>query len=69
LVGSRIDAVLSVLAENPGLGRKTRRSKIRFMNTHPYPYLIFYRVSAEEVEVIAIRHGARNPRSMPARPR
>lgn len=39
------------------------------MNTEPYPYLVYYRVLRAEIEIVAIRHGARNPRSMPARPR
>lgn len=68
-VGLRIDEVMATLTQNPGLGRRTDRPGIRFVNAHPYPYLIYFRTSATELQVIAVRHGARNPRSMPARPR
>jgi plasmid stabilization system protein ParE len=33
----------------------------------PYPYLIFYEVKEDEVVVIAVRHGARDPVGMPGR--
>ncbi|MBN9077736.1 MAG: hypothetical protein BGN87_21620 [Rhizobiales bacterium 65-79] len=68
-VGARINALMNGLAEHPDIGRQTNRKPIRYINTHPYPYLIFYRRMAVEVQVIAVRHGARNPKSMPARPR
>ena len=29
--------------------------------TLPYPYLIFYEVTAEEVVIIGVRHAAREP--------
>jgi plasmid stabilization system protein ParE len=31
----------------------------------PYPYLVFYEVTDEEIIVHAVRHGARDPGSMP----
>ena len=66
---ARLDEVLVGIAEFPWTGRSTNRANIRFANASPYPYLVFYRVSRSMVEVVAVRHGARNPRSMPARPR
>jgi toxin ParE1/3/4 len=49
--------------------RATRDPRYRILNTHPFPYLIFVRHRGERIDIVAIRHGARNPRSMPARPR
>lgn len=49
--------------------RSTRDPRYRILNTHPFPYLIFLRRRGQKIEIVAIRHGARNPRSMPARPR
>jgi plasmid stabilization system protein ParE len=66
---SRIEAVLERLMDYPKTGRLTTKRGVRYVNIQPYPYLIFYRPLANEIEVIAIRHGARSPRSMPARPR
>ena len=33
----------------------------------PYPYLIFSRATGEAIVIHAVRHGARNPASMPGR--
>ena len=57
------------IADFPLAGRATNRRHTRLVNTAPYPYLVFYRILRDEIEIVAIRHGARSPRSMPARPR
>jgi hypothetical protein len=31
----------------------------------PYPYVVFYEVKDDEVVVVGVRHGARDPGSMP----
>jgi hypothetical protein len=31
----------------------------------PYPYLVFYEVKDDEVVIVGVRHGARDPGSMP----
>ena len=31
----------------------------------PYPYLIFYEVSGDEIVVHAVRHSARDPSDLP----
>jgi toxin ParE1/3/4 len=50
---------------NPGLGRRTSNGRLRRIGATPYPYLVFYEWTADEVIVIAIRHAARDPASMP----
>lgn len=65
----RLQELFTTIKGNPNIGRPTFRRQIRFMNTNPYPYLVFYRVRGEEISVLRVMHGARRPRSMPARPR
>lgn len=65
----RLNEVFRSIEAHPLAGRTTNKPKLRSVNTHPFPYLVFYRVLAADITVIAVRHGARNPRGMPARPR
>jgi toxin ParE1/3/4 len=68
-VADRFDEVFRSIEDFPNLGRVTSRKGMRWKNTHPYPYLVFYKTSPSLTEVVAVRHGARNPKSMPAGPR
>lgn len=68
-VGERLEAIFAQIAQFPFSGRLTNKQRLLYVNLHPHPYLVFYRVYPNDVRVIAIRHGARNPSSMPARPR
>jgi len=61
----RIQAVADLLLHCPGIGSLTAAPTIRRMTTSPYPYLIFYEVAGDEVIIHAVRHGARDPSSMP----
>jgi plasmid stabilization system protein ParE len=38
---------------------------IRRATTSPYPYFVFYEVSATEIIIHAVRHAARDPAGMP----
>ena len=49
--------------------RATLDPRYRIMNLQPFPYLIFLRRQQDQIEIVAVRHGARSPGSMPARPR
>jgi plasmid stabilization system protein ParE len=64
-IQARIKAVIELLLDYPLVGTKTDDPAIRRMTTSPYPYLIFYEVTDEEVIIHAVRHGARNPAGMP----
>ena len=63
-----VDAAFSRLSQNPGIGGACRFAKPHYagMRVWPVPgfrkYLIFYRVSAEDIEVIRILHGTRDLR-------
>lgn len=64
-VQSRIKAVTELILRHPHIGVRTEDPAIRRINASPYPYVIFYEVGVEEVIVHAVRHGARDPSSMP----
>lgn len=67
-VRQRIKSSLERLTDNPALGRQTEDPTIRRLTTAPYPYLIFYEATATDIIVHAVRHGARDPASMPDAP-
>ena len=64
-VQRRLQATFTAIERNPGLGRRTSNARLRRIGATPYPYLVFYEWTADEVVVIGIRHGARDPASMP----
>ena len=57
--------IIDLLLLHPYMGRRTEDPVIRRMMVSPYPYLIFYEVTETEVVIHAVRHGARDPSSMP----
>jgi toxin ParE1/3/4 len=60
-VQARIQTIAGVLAQHPLSGQLTSERGLRRAVTPPYPYLIFYEVTADEVVIVGIRHGAREP--------
>lgn len=61
----RIQSVIALLLEHPHAGMRTSKAGLRRIVVTPYPYLIFYRASAEEVIIHGVRHGARDPGGVP----
>ena len=57
----RVAALVSLLQEQPYAGRATSRPKVRRLSANPFPYLIDYRVTANEVIIMRFRHAARRP--------
>jgi plasmid stabilization system protein ParE len=58
----RIHRTIALLEEFPGAGRELgQRPQVRVMPLGRYPYLVFYTVSGEELTVLHVRHGARQP--------
>jgi toxin ParE1/3/4 len=66
-VQARIQAAIGRLLEQPGSGSPTDLRPMR--RTLASPYLIFYVATASEIVVVGIRHGARDPATMPDAPR
>ena len=66
LIHARIRAVTDLLLRYPQAGAVTDDPTIRRVTTRPYPYLIFYEATDDEIIVHAVRHGARNPSDNPS---
>lgn len=64
-VKARIQAITNLLLLHPLIGARTNDPAIRRMTTPPYPYLVFYEATADEIIVHAVRHGRRDPATMP----
>lgn len=64
---ARIDAMTTLMLHHPRSGQPTSLGGMRRMVVTPYPYLIFYEPGDGEIIVVGIRHGARDPSSMPNR--
>lgn len=60
-VRERIAATVDLLVQHPSAGQKTSREGVRRVVLTPYPYIIFYRVRAEEIVIMRFRHAARKP--------
>jgi toxin ParE1/3/4 len=64
-VQSRIQTFIALLADCPLIGARTDDPAIRRLPVSPYPYLVFYEAVRDEVIIHAVRHGSRDPSSMP----
>lgn len=66
-VGAAIRRAEQDLVDHPHIGQLTtaRPPAVRRYLLHPFPYVLFYETSDAEVLVIAVRHAARDPASMP----
>jgi plasmid stabilization system protein ParE len=64
-VKRRVEAIIDLLLLQPLVGAATDDPSIRRMITRPYPYLVFYEATENELIIHAIRHAARDPSSMP----
>ncbi len=64
-IQTRLYAIINLLLEHPHSGVATDEGKLRRIVVRPYPYLIYYVPSADEIVIVGIRHGARDPSTMP----
>jgi toxin ParE1/3/4 len=64
-IHARIRAVSDLLLQYPLAGAATDDPTIRRMTTTPYPYLIFYEATDDEIIIHAVRRGARDPSDNP----
>lgn len=64
-VQTRIKSVLDMLANYPRAGAQSTHPRLRRLIVNPYPYVIYYEVTTDEVIVHGVRHVARDPRGRP----
>lgn len=64
-VQTRIQVIINLLLQHPHAGRLTSKGRLRRIIASPYPYLIFYQATENEIVIHGVRHGARRPSSMP----
>jgi toxin ParE1/3/4 len=61
-VQQRIQAALARLQQWPKSARKVaQRTDVRIVPLIRYPYLIFYRVTDDTIEIVHVRHASRRP--------
>jgi toxin ParE1/3/4 len=61
-VAERISHVINLIVRQPYIAPRVRqRADVRSASVLRYPYVIFYRVRADLVEVLHIRHTSRRP--------
>ena len=64
-VKARLLGVAGFIQSRPHGGQKTSEPGLRRIVAAPYPYLVFYEVKDDEVVIVGVRHGARDPGWMP----
>jgi toxin ParE1/3/4 len=66
-IEARVSAMSALLELQPQAGLKTRVPRVRRIFLTPYPYLIDYEASDDEIVVLRFRHTSRNPAVIPGR--
>lgn len=64
-VQERIRTIINLLLQHPHAGQLTSKGQLRRVVASPYPYLIFYQATEDELVIHGVRHSARQPSSMP----
>ncbi len=62
-VRRRLQTIIALLLRHPEAGQRMNRAHLRRIVAHPYPYLIFYQATPDEIIIHGVRHGARRPSS------
>ncbi|MGA2124742.1 MAG: type II toxin-antitoxin system RelE/ParE family toxin [Xanthobacteraceae bacterium] len=61
-VKQRLQAAIDLVAAHPHGAPLIGKRDLRRVVVTPYPYLIFYRVTPDEIVIHGVRHAARRPR-------
>jgi plasmid stabilization system protein ParE len=64
-VQRRLRQITDLLLSFPEAGIRMADPAIRRQTAHPYPFFIFYEITADDIVIHAIRHSARDPSRMP----
>lgn len=57
----RVQQACASLEQFPESGQVRFRSGIRVIKVQRYPYLLFYRIRSDSIEIVSVRHAARRP--------
>jgi plasmid stabilization system protein ParE len=57
-----IDETVSLIAAQPELFAVVLRT-IRRTKLHRFPYIVYYRILVDRIEIVAVLHGSRHPRT------
>jgi plasmid stabilization system protein ParE len=49
------------LSSHPSMGYASDEPNVRIILAIPYPYRVYYRAKADEIEIVHIRHTSRRP--------
>ncbi len=60
-VRARIQTIINLLLRHPHAGQLTSNGRLRRMVASPYPYLIFYEATEDQIVIHGVRHAARRP--------
>jgi toxin ParE1/3/4 len=60
-VQARIQVIIDLLLQHPRAGQLTSKARLRRMIVSPYPYVVFYAATEEEIVIHGERHSARRP--------
>jgi len=58
-VRAHIERAIDLLAQFPGMSRPSSKAGIAVSVVPRFGYKVYFRVSADELEIVRIRHGAR----------
>jgi plasmid stabilization system protein ParE len=61
----RMQVIIDLLLQHPHAGQLTSKGPLRRMVASPYPYLIYYQATEDEIVIHGVRHSARRPLSTP----
>ncbi|HEY4835431.1 MAG TPA: type II toxin-antitoxin system RelE/ParE family toxin [Bradyrhizobium sp.] len=64
-VKRRIQVIMDLLLRHPHAGQLTSKNRLRRMVVSPYPYVVFYHATEDEIVIHGVRHSARNPLTAP----
>jgi toxin ParE1/3/4 len=61
-----LDVLLQRIQDNPEMYGVIYRN-VRAVKIHHFPYVVYYRLKQDRIEIVAIEHGHRNPNRWKAR--
>lgn len=64
-LASRLQRLIAMLPDFPQMGRATQLNALRVILANPYPYLVFYEVTDDEIVIVGFRHAHQDSDSFP----